>query len=343
MLRRYLSYIHPIVGLSKEQQEIYYLANQFGEKKLKPFMQELDEKKQDLPHQVLKEAAQLGFGGIFVSDKYGGTGLSRLEASIIFEGLSQHDVSTTAYMTLHNMAAFLIDSFGSEQQKNKYLPDLCTMEKLASYCLTEPGSGSDAASLSTSAKLVNNHYILNGTKAFISGAGQSDIYLILAREASLGISCFIVEKKTEGLQFGKKENKLGWNSQPTRAIIMEDARIPKENLLGSLGQGFKIAMQGLDGGRINIASCSLGGAYGSMLDTIEYTKNRKQFKTRIIDFQNSQFKLAEMAASLVASRQMVRHAAREFDSKSVHATSLSASAKMYATDQCFDIVNSWYF
>ena len=340
--RRSASFISPLIGLNKEQQEIYYLAQQFGEKKLKPFMQELDEKQQDLPHSVLKEAAQLGFGGIYVDGNYGGTGLGRIEASIIFESLSQHDVSTTAYMSIHNMVAFMIDKFGTDAQKEKYLQELCSMDKLSSYCLTEPGSGSDAASLATTAVEQNKHYELNGTKAFISGAGQTDLYLIMAKTDKKSISCFIVEKGTEGLSFGKKEQKLGWNSQPTRSVILENCKIPKENLLGKQGQGFKIAMQGLDGGRINIASCSLGGAYGSMMDTVDYVKNRKQFGTRIIDFQHSQFKLAEMAASLNASRLLVRLAATELDSKSPNATALSASAKMYATDACFDIVNQWY-
>ena len=308
-------------------------------------MQQLDEKQEDLPHSVLKEAAQLGFGGIYVNDKYGGSNLSRLDASLIFEGLSQHDVSTTAYISIHNMVAYMIDHFGNEHQKGKLLPELCSMNKLASYCLTEPGSGSDAASLSTTATLEGNNYVLNGSKAFISGAGQSDIYLVMARTgdaSAKGISCFIVDKHAKGIHFGKKEKKLGWNSQPTRAITFDQCQVPKENLLGKLGQGFKIAMQGLDGGRINIASCSLGGAYGALSDTIDYIKDRKQFKQPIINYQNSQFKLAEMTATLNASRLLVRQAAVYLDNKSKLATPLCASAKMYATDHCFDIVNQWY-
>eukprot|EP00835_Amoeboradix_gromovi_P001110 NODE_44_length_28780_cov_0.148496.p7 type:complete len:346 gc:universal NODE_44_length_28780_cov_0.148496:26556-27593(+) len=342
MLRRCYSFISPLMGLNKDQQEIYHLAHQFGTKKLKPYMQELDEKQQDLPHGVFKEAAELGFGGVYVSEKHGGTGLNRISASIIFEALSESDVSTTAYLSIHNMVAFMVDRFGNNDQKSRYLADLCSMKLLSSYCLTEPGSGSDAASLSTSAVEKDSYYLLNGTKAFISGAGQSDLYLVMAKSGTKDISCFIVEKGTEGLSFGKKEVKLGWNSQPTRSVILENCKVPKENLLGKIGQGFKIAMQGLDGGRLNIASCSLGGAIGSFNDTIEYIKNRKQFGKRIIDFQYTQFQLAEMAANLNASRLLVRHAAQELDNKSSNATPLCASAKMFATDKCFDIVNQWY-
>ena len=217
------------------------------------------------------------------------------------------------------------------------------MDALASYCLTEPGSGSDAASLSTSAKKQGNEYVLNGTKAFISGAGQSNIYLVMARTdpGPKGISSFIVPNDAPGLSFGKKEKKLGWNAQPTRSVIMEDCRIPSDHLLGQEGQGFKIAMNGLDGGRINIGSCSLGGAYGALLDTIEYAKSRKQFQHTLLDFQNTQFKLADMATALMASRLITRQAATALDAKMKDTTALCAMAKLFATDHCFDITNQW--
>lgn len=340
-LRRTHALLSPASGLSEEQTTIYDLANDFGAKRLAPHMQTLDARQTDLPHDVLKEAASLGFGGIYVDPAHGGTGLSRLDASLIFEGLSRHDVSTTAYISIHNMVAFMIDAFGSEDIKQQFLPSLCTMDTLASYCLTEPASGSDAASLSTRATETADHYELNGSKAFISGAGQSHIYLVMARLANKGITCFLVERDTPGLSFGKKEQKLGWNSQPTRAVILEHCRVPKTHIVGSPGDGFKIAMKGLDGGRVNIASCSLGGAHASITDTIDYVKQRKQFNTPIIDFQNTQFRLAELSAQLIASRLMVRAAASRLDNRAPDATPHCAMAKMYATEACSSITDTW--
>ncbi|PJF19907.1 Isobutyryl-CoA dehydrogenase [Paramicrosporidium saccamoebae] len=237
----------------------------------------------------------------------------------------------------------MIDEFGTAEQKKKYLPELLTMDRMASYCLTEPGSGSDAAALSTTAVLKGDHYVLNGAKAFISGAGTSEVYMVMARTGEAGpkgITCFIVEKDSPGLSFGKKESKMGWNSQPTRVVTMEDCFVPKENVLGNIGQGFTIAMRGLVGGRVNIASCSLGAAQACLENSVRYTNDRKQFGAKLAELQNVQFKLAEMATSLITSRLMVRKAATMIDSSSPHATVYSAVAKKYATDRCFDICNT---
>lgn len=282
--------------------------------------------------------------GIYVDSKYGGTGLGRLEASIIIEALSQGCVSTAAYLSIHNMCAWVIDKNGTEEQKQKYLlPMMCT-DMLASYCLTEPGSGSDAASLATTAVKHDDEYVLNGTKAFISGGGVSDLYVVMARTGphkTNGISCFLVEKGTPGLSFGKQEDKLGWNSQPTAQVIFEDCRIPAANLIAKEGEGFKIAMKALDGGRINIASCSLGAAQECLEQATKYVHDRKQFGSSILSMQGTQFKLANMLSDLVASRLMVRKAAQLMDDDDEQQASLySAMAKKFATDKCFDICNS---
>ncbi|KAG0243162.1 Isobutyryl-CoA dehydrogenase, mitochondrial [Actinomortierella wolfii] len=302
-------------------------------------MQQWDDE-QSFPIDVLRKGAELGFGGLYTREDVGGSGLGRLETSIVFEALSTGDVSTTAYLTLHNMCAWMIDAYGSEGQRQKYLPRLTSMELLASYCLTEPGAGSDAANLSTRAVKNGSHYILNGTKAFISGAGASDVYLIIARTGGAGpkgISCFIVEKGFKGLSFGKKESKLGWNSQPTRAVIMEDCEVPVENLVGAEGQGFTIAMNGLNGSRLNIGSCSLGAAQASLETTLEHVKVRKQFGSPIAAFQNTQFKLADMATRLMSSRLMIRQAAAMVDQRHPGAATFSSMAKLNATENCFEI------
>lgn len=265
-----------------------------------------------------------------------------MEASLIFEALSQGCVSTAAYISIHNMCSWMIDNFGSAEQRKKYLPDLLKMNQMASYCLTEAGAGSDAAALSTSAILKGEEYILNGSKVFISGAGNSKIYMVMARtgeSGSKGITCFIVEKDFPGISFGKKERKMGWNSQPTRVVTLEDCRVPKGNILGGLGEGFKIAMQGLVGGRVNIASCSLGAAQACIDHSIAYTNDRKQFGNRLAEMQNVQFKLAGMATNLIASRLLVRKAANMIDRNSEHSVMYSAMAKKFATDNCFDICN----
>ncbi|KAM9768536.1 isobutyryl-CoA dehydrogenase, mitochondrial isoform 4-T4 [Dama dama] len=308
---------------------------------------------------MMRKAAQLGFGGVYVRTDVGGAGLSRLDTSVIFEALATGCTSTTAYMSIHklpfpsvclcprllgalSMCVWMIDRFGSEEQRQRLCPPLCAMEKFASYCLTEPGSGSDAASLVTSAVRRQDHYILNGSKAFISGGGEADIYVVMCRTGGpgpRGISCVVVEKGTPGLSFGKKEKKVGWNSQPTRAVIFEDCAVPVANRIGEEGQGFLIAMKGLNGGRINVASCSLGAAHASVVLTRDYLKVRKQFGEPLANKQYLQFQLAEMATRLVASRLMIRTAAMALQEEREDAVVLCSMAKLFATDECFAICN----
>jgi isobutyryl-CoA dehydrogenase len=276
-----------------------------------------DEKKV-FPVEALRAAAALGFGGVYVRDDVGGSALSRLDASVIFEALSTACTSTTAYLTIHNMCAWMIDQFGSDELRQRFLPQMVTMEKFASYCLTEPGSGSDASSLQTRAVKKGDQYVLNGAKAFISGGGSSDVYIVMARtggDGPKGISAFIVEKGTPGLSFGKQERKLGWNSQPTCIVSFEDCIVPAHNMLGSEGHGFKFAMKGLDGGRINIAACSLGGAQACLDASHAHVKVRKQFQAPLASLQSVQFKVADMATELTAARLMVRQAATLLDEK----------------------------
>ncbi|XP_023324562.1 isobutyryl-CoA dehydrogenase, mitochondrial [Eurytemora carolleeae] len=329
-------------GLTDEQKECQSLALNFAHNEMFPQMAKWDQES-IFPVEVLRKAAELGFGAVYTSEEYGGTGLSRLDASIIFEALSQGCVSTSAYLTIHNMVTWMIDRYGTESQRSKWVPIMATMEKLGSYCLTEPGAGSDAASLSTTARKEGNKYILNGSKAFISGAGATDVYLVMCRTGGAGpkgISCLLVEKGMKGLNFGKKELKMGWNSQPTRAVIFEDCEVPVENLIGVEGQGFNIAMSGLNGGRINIASTSLGAAAQSLNIAKEHLQVRKQFGKPLADTQHNQFQLAQMGTRLVASRAMVRNAARALDSQHPDTVALCSMAKLFATDSCFDIVNT---
>lgn len=280
--------------------------------------------------------------GIYVNEEVGGSGLSRLDASVIFEALAGGCTSTTAYLTIHNMCAWMIDSFASDELRQKYLPDLCTMNKFASYCLTEPNSGSDAASLSTRATRDGDSFVLNGSKAFISGGGRSDIYLVMARTGEAGaggISCFLVENGTPGLEFGAQEKKLGWNTQPTAAVILEDCRVPASNMVGAEGDGFKYAMRGLDGGRINIGTCSVGAAYRCLREAREYVRTRKQFGVPLAENQSIAFKLADMATQLQSARLMIRTAARLLDEKDPSARAYCAMAKTIATDNGFAICN----
>lgn len=333
--------IDPSIGLTEEQKEFQKVAFDFASKEMAPNMALWDEK-EIFPVETMQKAAQLGFGGIYTSPDVGGSGLSRLDTSVIFEALSTGCVSTTAYMSIHNMCVWMIDTFGNEEQRHRFCPPLCSMEKLASYCLTEPGSGSDAASLLTSAKRDGDRYILNGSKAFISGAGDTDVYVVMCRtggSGARGISCLVVEKGTPGLSFGKKEKKVGWNSQPTRAVIFEDCAVPVANRLGQEGQGFGIAMRGLNGGRINIASCSLGAAHASVLLTRDHMVVRKQFGEPLANYQYLQFRLAEMATQLVTARLIVRHAAQALQEGHGDAATLCAMAKLYATDECFKVCN----
>ena len=328
-------------ALNEDQVAIQDAARAFAEGQLAPYSADWDEKKH-FQVDVLRQAAELGFAGIYVNEDVGGSGLSRLDASIIFEALSYGDVPVAAYLTIHNMASWMIDRFGSDELRQRYLPRLTTMELIASYCLTEPGSGSDAAAMRTIAKLDGDHYVLNGGKAFISGGGVSDIYVVMARtggEGAKGVSAFVVEKGTPGLSFGANERKMGWNAQPTAQVNFDNCRVPVANRIGQEGEGFRFAMMGLDGGRLNIASCSLGGAQFALDTAKAYLETRNQFGRPLKDFQALQFKLADMATELEAARLMVRRAAHALDSKHPEATKLCAMAKRFATDAGFHVAN----
>ncbi|MGH6789812.1 MAG: acyl-CoA dehydrogenase family protein [Pseudolabrys sp.] len=327
--------------LSEEQRAFQATARTFARDEMMPKAREWDEG-EIFPVVALRQAAALGFGGIYVKDDVGGSALSRLDAALIFEELAQGCTSTAAYISIHNMAAWMIDAFGGLELRKKYLPKLCSMEHFASYCLTEADAGSDAASLSTRARRDGEHYVLDGAKAFISGGGVSDIYVVMARTGESGprgISCIVVEKGTPGLSFGKQEKKLGWKSQPTAMVIFENCRVPVANLVGSEGQGFRIAMAGLDGGRLNIGACSIGGAQFCLDRTVEYMKGRKQFGSRLADFQALQFRVADYATEIEAARLLLHRAAVAVSEGEPGATRLAAQAKRLATDTGFDVVN----
>ena len=327
--------------LTEDQRAFQATARQFAREAMAPKARGWDEN-ETFPVPELRQAAALGFGGIYVKDDVGGSALSRLDATIIFEELAQGCTSTAAYISIHNMAAWMIDAFGGDQQRKKFLPKLCTMEHFASYCLTEPDAGSDAAALKTKAMREGDHYVINGSKAFISGGGVSDIYVCMVRTGGpgpKGISCIVVEKGTPGLSYGAREKKLGWKSQPTAMVNFENCRVPAENLIGSEGDGFKIAMAGLDGGRLNIAACSVGGAQFCLDRTIEYMRERKQFGSRLSDFQALRFRIADYATELEASRLMVRRAAVAVGAGEPGGTRLAAMAKRLATDAGFEAVN----
>jgi acyl-CoA dehydrogenase len=328
-------------GLTEDQLAIQDTARKFTADRITPFAAEWDEK-HHYPVDVWKAAGELGFGAIYVSEESGGIGLGRLDAALIMEAMSYGCPATSAYISIHNMGAWMIDTFADQQLKDRYLPDLVTMEKIVSYCLTEPGSGSDAAALKTSARLDGDHYVLNGTKQFISGGGYNDVYIVMARTGehkSRGISCFVVDKGTPGLSFGAPEKKLGWNSSPTAQVVFEDCRVPVENRVGAEGDGFKFAMAGLDGGRINIGACSLGGAQRCLDEAIQYSKDRKQFDQPIADFQNTQFRLAEMATELEAARALLYMAAAKVTAKSPDKTRFAAMAKLLASDTGSSVVD----
>jgi len=328
-------------ALTEDQRAIEDAALAFARAELAPHAARWDEDKH-FPVDTLRAAAALGFAGVYIQEDVGGSGLTRLDASIIFEALSSGDVSSAAFLSIHNMASWMIDRFGADELRQRYLPRLTTMEQIASYCLTEPGAGSDAASLTTSARREGDSYVLNGAKAFISGAGTSDVYVVMARSGGPGaggVSTFVVENGTPGLSFGAQERKLGWANQPTAMVHFDNVTVPAANRVGDEGQGFKIAMAGLDGGRINIASCSLGGA-GFALETAKaYLETRKQFGRPLREFQALQFKIADMATELEAARLMVRRAAAALDAKDPAATRLCAMAKRFATDAAFDVAN----
>ena len=328
-------------ALTDDQRAIQDAARAFADAELAPHSAEWDETKH-FPVDVMKHAAEMGFCGIYTGEEHGGMALGRVEAAVIFEELSRGDVSTAAFISIHNMATWMIDKFGSDDLRARYVPRLVSMELIASYCLTEPGSGSDAAALRTTARLDGDHYVLNGSKAFISGAGTSDVYVVMARtgaDGPKGISTFVVEKDTPGLSFGAQEKKMGWNSQPTAIVAFDDCRIPAANLLGKEGDGFRYAMMGLDGGRLNIAACSLGGARLALETTLDYVASRKQFGKPIADFQNTQFKLADMATQLEAARLLVLRGAWALDTRHPEKTKWCAMAKRFATDACFQIAD----
>lgn len=327
--------------LSEQQRAIQDMARKFTADNITPYAAEWDEK-HHFPRDVIKRAAELGFGAIYVSEDEGGIGLGRLEAALIMEAMAYGCPSTSAFISIHNMSSWMIDSFGSETVKQKYLPDLVTMDKIASYCLTEPGSGSDAAALKTRAVDKGDHYLVSGSKAFISGAGENEIYVTMVRtgeEGPKGISCLVIEKDMPGVSFGANERKLGWRSQPTAQVMFDDVKVPKENLVGVEGQGFKIAMAGLDGGRLNIGACSLGGAQRCLDDAVAYVKERKQFGKAIADFQNTQFMLADMATDLEAARSLLYIAALKVTEGASDKTKFAAMAKRLATDSGHKIVN----
>ena len=326
---------------TEEQKAIQDMAYDFAMSEMAPHASKWDAER-IFPTDVLRELAALGFAGVYVGEEHGGSGLSRLEAALVFEALSAGCTSTAAYLTIHNMASWMIDSFGNDSQRAKYLPPLMRMDMMASYCLTEPDSGSDAAAIRSRAVREGDHYVLNGGKAFISGAGQSDLYVVMVRtgdDGAGGVSCFLIEKDTPGLSFGANERKMGWNNQPTAQVIFEDCCVPVENLLGNEGEGFKFAMKGLDGGRLNIAACSLGTAQRAFDKALAYAGEREQFGSKISDFQAIQFKLADMATDLQAARLMLYDAARALDANDPDRTKRSAMAKRFVTDTGFNVAN----
>jgi len=327
--------------LTDEQRQIQEMAQQFTADAITPHAAEWDEK-HIFPRETIRAAAELGFGSIYVSEESGGIGLGRLEAALIMEAMAYGCPSTSAFVSIHNMASWMIDRFGSQAVKDKYLPSLVTMEKMASYCLTEPGSGSDAAALKTKAVKDGDHYVVTGSKAFISGGGENEVYVCMVRtgqEGPKGISCLVIEKDMPGVSFGAQEKKLGWHSQPTAQVNFDGVRVPAENLVGGEGEGFRIAMMGLDGGRLNIGACSLGGAQRCLDEAVKYTKERKQFGQPIADFQNTQFTLADMETELQAARMLLYAAAVKVTENAPDKTKFAAMAKRLATDSGSAIVD----
>ncbi len=328
-------------ALNDDQTAIFDAARTFAAAEFAPQSARWD-RERHFPIDVMRKAAELGFAGIYVREDVGGSALGRLDAALIFEALSYGDVAVAAFLSIHNMASWMIDRYGAEALRQRLLPQMTTMALIGSYCLTEPGSGSDAAALATTARRDGDHYVLNGSKAFISGGGVSDVYVVMVRTGEAGpkgISTLVVEKGAPGLSFGAPEHKMGWNAQPTALVNFDDCRVPVANRVGEEGEGFKIAMSGLDGGRINIGACSLGGA-GLALDTAKaYMQTRKQFGRALESFQALQFKLADMATELEAARLMIRNAADALDRKDPQATKLCAMAKRFATDTGFNVAN----
>lgn len=328
-------------ALSEEQSAIFDMAHAFGQEHIAPHSHQW-EKDGTIPKSLWPQLAELGFGGLYVSDEYGGTGLSRLDATLVFEALAMSDPSVGSFLSIHNMCGGMIDKFGSEETKQKWLPALCSMEKVFSYCLTEPGSGSDAAALKTRAERTNDGYVLNGTKAFISGGSYSDAYVVMCRtgeDGPKGISTVVVEDGTPGLSFGALEEKMGWKAQPTSQVQFDDCAIPADNLLGEEGKGFSYAMAGLDGGRLNISAGALGGAQAALDQTVQYMSERKAFGKSINQFQALQFRLAEYETRLQAARTFLRQAAWKLDTGAHDASKFCAMAKLMVTDVAFDVAN----
>ncbi len=328
-------------SLTEDQLAIQEMAQKFTADAITPFAAEWDEK-HIFPRDTIKQAADLGFGGIYVSEESGGIGLGRLESALIMEAMAYGCPSTSAFISIHNMASWMIDTFGSQAVKDKYLPDLIPMDKISSYCLTEAGAGSDAASLKTKAVREGDDYIVNGSKQFISGGGENEIYVTMTRtsdDGAKGVTCLVIEKDMDGVSFGANEKKLGWHSQPTAQVNFDNVRVPIENRVGDEGEGFRIAMAGLDGGRLNIGACSLGGAQRCLDEAVNYTKDRKQFGKAISDFQNTQFMLADMATDLEASRALLYLAAAKVTEGAPDKTKFAAMAKRLATDNGSKIVN----
>jgi alkylation response protein AidB-like acyl-CoA dehydrogenase len=326
--------------LSEDQRMIVDTARGFAQAKLRPNARRWEE--EGLDRATLRDLASLGFGGIYVREDIGGSGLGRLDAALIFEELARGCIATAAFLSIHNMCAWMIDAFADDALRQKYLPRLTTMELIASYCLTEPNSGSDAASLKTSARKDGEAYALNGAKAFISGAGFSDLYVVMARtggDGAKGVSALIVEKDALGLSFGKNEDKMGWRAQPTAQVMFDACRTPAENRIGPEGEGFKYAMRGLDGGRLNIAACAIGGAQDALDRAVAYVKERRQFGKAIVEFQATQFTLADMETELSAARAILHEAARRLDAKDAEATKYCAMAKRFATDAAYKVAD----
>ena len=327
--------------LNEEQRLLVDSARAFATRELAPHAADWD-REQHFPLEVIRRAAEQGYLALYIGEDDGGLGLSRLTSSLIFEQLAAGCVATTAYLTIHNMATWMLASFADEALKAQYLPGLTSGELLASYCLTEPDAGSDAAHLRTRARREGDEYLLDGSKCFISGAGSTDVLIVMARtgeDGAKGISCFLVPANTPGVKYGRNEDKMGWKAQPTRTISFEGVRIPVGNRIGPEGQGFVYAMKGLDGGRLNIASCSLGAAQAALEQSLRYVEERKQFGKPLAEFQALQFKLADMLTDLTASRQMVRLAAHKLDNRHAEAALYCAMAKRFATDHCFALCN----
>ena len=327
--------------LTDDQRAIQEMAQRFTADSITPHAAGWDER-HEFPRDTIRQAAELGFAAIYVSEASGGIGLGRLESALIMEAMAYGCPSTSAFISIHNMASWMIDCFGSAAVKTKYLPGLVSMDRIASYCLTEPGSGSDAAALKTRAVRDGDQWVVSGSKAFISGAGSNDIYVTMVRTGEpgpKGISCLVIEKDMPGVSFGANERKMGWRNQPTAIVNLDSVRVPAENMVGGEGDGFKIAMAGLDGGRLNIGACSLGGAQRALDEALAYTRQRSQFGKAIADFQNSQFKLADMETELQAARMLLYAAAAKVTAGAPDKTKFSAMAKRFATDTGMSVVD----